>query len=603
MAVENDSVIYEHIIPRSVRQKWMRKASIEHLDLVTSHVGRERHKLKQPDNVVQNSFKQKENDYGYSIVSHDVLDYDHGAGGLITPEEEKAVFNAFGVKLRHIGIHLPAKKRPANFNESISNDDSSISVQQNEVKLSKEPSVKDQNVVAKTGVKLREGARKVRPLSMPVISDEIEKNYQLLAGSSVMGKETHKAYISPHAKVPWKRNLVAKNDEIISPKSEGEMFTVNEDERNEEIKSKRHLNESDKQNMKEKRIDGKPASNEEKNNILQSVSERLKSFEKYDQSEKNYKKGTVGDNISLSGHQSQVSEKHGQKSIKKEKIVNVDDGSNKQIHIRNGMNLNANNPDMQILKSGNEVSSHDLVNVESKMNEKTNKDKIMNANKQNNLLNIFQTSPIDKPEIAPDKKNDDDEKVGEKGNNIIDGSDAEIDKNIVLSLRKSFEKKVKKMVILTGEQRERELRSHKGKTKMEKSTEKSGERLFVESDLKVDKAKEIKNMTEVIPITNLDDAMPVVNKNQEIPVTNLDDVPSPKHSSNQNKVDKTGISERNFKIVPNKKPGKYDADRRELVAPKVFFEKPVIGLVSALSPKGKKNGKVNKLLQILFEKP
>ena len=629
MTVDNDSVIYEHIIPRSVRQKWMRRASFDHLDLITTSPKRER-KILQTSNATSDALARPSygDDYGDSIVSHDVQNEDGGdSGGLITPEEEKAVFNAFGVRLRHIGISLPASKKTENLPEV---KDSKIVQRecQKRQRAGKEFDSKEKGTDPKTSVKLRDGQRKVRPLSMPAMTEEVEKSYKILVDKSGISKTKHKAYISPHAKVPWKRNLAANADEsnqnsqikagrnhnedsiknslsgekedknIHVEKTESlpqkqERSAQNDTEMAETGKTKSHRNQSEFDS--ERNSDKMLIVNEEKANVMQSVSERLKSFElqnipgknkninvssadKSRSMENSFNSKIIRNGVAKKSNDIEIGRKD---NVESNRMIVKETNTNKNIAARIKVKRDEV-ADQKVQKGGQ--SQNDFMREEKRL---------IKENNHNKLLEIIQSTPVQRSEANPDVKgkliND---KLLEKSTNSSIENNAEIDKSLVLSARKNFEKKINKMVILTGEQREREIKSEPGQ--VEKKGKLASNEIPPEQKLVSNKSKELNQEAMDVPVTNLDDTYPMQDKDESIPVTNIDEIQSPTKPSQlvQSKSESKEIVTRNFRISSKKKPGKYDADRRALVAPKVVFEEPVTGLVSALSPKGKKTEKV-----------
>lgn len=757
ISLDNDSVIYEHIIPRSVRQKWIRRASIDHLDLeVTSPRGRARSK----ENVFEEEVKPKkiesenaENDFGDSIVSHDVQDLvknenilDGNDIGLITPEEEKAVFNAWGVKLRRVGKNNEIKIRPGSFHESNLIKIDPPAAKQVSPSLQK-PS-KDELIASSPStinnkveiVKLRENSRRPRPKSMPAMTQEMESDYKNILENSNTSKPKPKAYISPHAKVPWKRFMNAANDLIV----EKEKVTDNEPHQKQNdnniekdcgVKENRQVEKIDddtKKEMVENRFDEKSKANDQrmenqfdvaqKQNInddkicsesdnkdsgstpvLLSIFERMKSFENVDK----HKRGQVTDsrikkcepstednkiskvnNDSLQGIKkiAVIPKSAENVTIKKnlpesEKSRNKHEESLKEnpatvvpfVTKQNGFeeenyeisfvtNESQNIADIKTdLPSSNLKMKEELNNQGTKLgsiSDSSNKNST-SGNSHKMLLDIFQSEPVSKEET--NQENADKEALllkekedYEKNEDEEKSDNSTIDKSIVFTALKTYEKKINKLVIQTGEQREKQLKSRQKKisnSKKEgnenvgdiesKSTQqqlqngsnlvkkkhvsedkqaKDNEFLHGEAKEKKDNGNSVKSVVHngghvtaesnipvkemaksksVIPVTNIDDLKLLPKESgQNIPVTNLDEpsLPStngivlPSSLKRENK--QTNKSGSKIVITPKKKPGKYDADRRALVAPKVFFEHPVTGLKSSLSPKGKKKEKV-----------
>ena len=723
ISLDNDSVIYEHIIPRSVRQKWIRRASIDHLDLeITSPRGRVRSK----ENVFEDEIKPKkiesenaENDFGDSIVSHDIQDLTNNENildgkniGLITPEEEKAVFDAWGVKLRHVGKNSEIKLRPGSFCESnlIKIDPSSVK----EVLPSLQQPPKDKifhtpsSITGNEGaiVKLRENSRRPRPKSLPAMTEEMENDYKNSFENNNTSRSKPKAYISPHAKVPWKRFMKAKtsNNLIIDKEKVTEnkpyqkqtdnnipkdyevrenvlVEKIVDDTKKDIIANNLDNDIAQKQNTNNDTVSTESDNEDSGTTVLLSVFERMKSFENVDK----HTKEQGGDSRKV---------KKGEGSTKGEKTSKVNTDPLKGIKKIDMITKTAENVTIKknLPESENSGKKHEesvkesdkgvdgkKANIKTDLpasnstikEEKSNHDKklgsisdssnnnIISGNSHKTLLDIFQSGPVSKEDTSQENaykeamvpkqkegydKNQDEEELDSSA----------IDKSIVFTALKTYEKKINKLVIQTGEQRERQLRSKKnnissikraederiedtesnsrkqelqngsiltkkktlseekeakenflhgeakekrnGKSVKDKTILQNGSCKTEEKDILVNEVTEPKS---VIPVTNIDDLTPLPKENvKNIPVTNLDEPSVPLTngivlpSSLKRENQQGNKSESKIVIPPKKKPGKYDADRRALVAPKVFFENPVTGLKSSLSPKGKKKAKV-----------
>ena len=758
--LDNDSVIYEHIIPRSVRQKWIRRASIDHLDLeVTSPRGRVRSK----ENVFEEKIKPKkkesekaENDFGDSIVSHDVQDLVNNENildgkdiGLITPEEEKAVFDAWGVKLRHVGKNNEIKLRPGSFHESnlIKIDPSSVKeVSPSLQKPPKDKTFDTSSSIAEnkgTIVKLRENYRRPRPKSLPAMTQEMENDYKNSFENNSTSRSKPKAYISPHAKVPWKRFMKAKtsNDLIIDKEkvTESKLYQKQNDNnipKDYQVRESRLVEKTVDKTKKEivaNNFDEEPeesdqpkenqfdiAQKQNTNNdmistesdnkdsgtmsVLLSVFERMKSFENIDKHKKEQgkelkkvKKGEAStksekiskvnndplqgikkidmvtktaENVTIKTNvsESENSGKEHEESVKESSAIVVP--FVKQIGFveeKNGVSFDKGGddkkPDIKTdIPSSNLTMMEEMKNHDQKLgsiSDSGNKNDI-SGNSHQTLLDIFQCGPVSKEgtnqENAYKEAMLPKQKVGYDKNQDEEKLDSSaIDKSIVFTALKTYEKKINKLVIQTGEQREKQLKSRKNNISsikraedervedtesnskkqelqngsiLAKKTNLSGEKEAKENNFVHGEAKEkrngksIKDKTilqngnhetaekeiqvdeiakakSVIPVTNIDDLTPLPKESiKNIPVTNLDEPSVPVTnglvlpSSLKRENQQANKSESKIVIPPKKKPGKYDADRRALVAPKVFFENPVTGLKSSLSPKGKKKAKV-----------
>ena len=658
ISVDNDSVIYEHIIPRSVRQKWMRRASIEQLDLIPTSP-REHLGPKKQDRSVRRSFGSDESvkgvEYGDSIVSHDVQSIKNNSNGvfdsksesLITPEEEKAVFNAFGVKLRHRGIHSTAKS-----NSSASREDIESHLQPaTEVKnkhLGKHgysqrdlsgSERKENTTIANS--QARDTAKRQRPLSMPIITDKINMDFETQGDGFYLSKPKPKAYISPHAKVPWKRNMVTK---IVEPKgtniSNTQRTSGGKSEQEKHKKTVHNIPTSDvvahpkenenrvqnnhslhdSQNSKGNKVNlgyqkseihdlvsresphnGEVVRSNAESDLLHFVSERRKTFENYGGRAHMGVLGSQDREVVALTNEGNITEKskmlcHDSNEVKEkssidfEKIHKVERKSSRENKYGSAEKTQtfdkicSENSDENILK-----------------HEKKGKGKLLlEENNQKKSSNIFQSVPPQKRDdrsykvtnLVSEKTSKQPEVQSNADSTIVSTDEAFI-------LRRAFEKKINKMVILTGEQRDRELKS-KQSTIVKKEASKGSEvKVSQKVAIAKEKPKEASNHAD-IPVTNLDDTMQNVVQNQayDIPITNLDELSPPGPTKGEMEVNsgKSMPISSNLVIVPPKKPGKYDADRRELVAPKVIFESPVVGLVSALSPKRKSYGKVCKFL-------
>ena len=653
ISVDSDSVIYEHIIPRSVRQKWMRRTSSDHLDLVLVSP-RERLKVSKPDKNVEKSIKadrsNKGNEYGESIVSHDVQSMKYNDSDVsvsksesrITPEEEKAVFNAFGVKLRHTGIQSTAKYAPFGFIEGDENSTKhplEIDATQLDEKMHSKrdlvcPEAEEKNT--NKFMQIKDTKRRSRPLSMPNMTEIIGENYQMQVDSFSLDKPKPKAYISPHAKVPWKRNIVKK---AVEAKGSDEKSVKNvfdekcKQERNiqatESISTNvaavhhnkhgdglgkgddsfgrkydmsntidfdNHRKDLHFVNLVEKHNNAALLPHDAVTDLLLSVSDRRRTFEKYDGAgytgvTRNFDKQVVVS--SNAGHA--VEKSNHNKTFHKDKTLMINEGES-SIKEKQKFEGESNGEINSIEKEKAQKSSktdNAFPSQQSQVvkHQKAQKEKdLFSEDSHKKLLNIFQSMPSYKPDYKTDEKTCVVKKEErKKPGNLSTESNVEIDKNISLMIEKRFEKKVKKMVIVTGEQRDRELKS-KLSTPVKKGTSKRSKNEISHESAVNNKPTESKS-SPAIPVTNLDDTIPTVidNRGHDIPITNLDELPSQRNSlvNFQANINQTAIGPKQREPVPTKKPGKYDADRRELVAPKVVFENPVTGLVPALSPKGK----------------
>ena len=643
ISVDNDSVIYEHIIPRSVRQKWMRRTSTGHLDLILTSA-RECMNLNKPEQIVVNSLKsdkaKKGLGYGDSIVSRDVQNFNDNSNdihhskseSLITPEEEQAVFTAFGVKLRHTGTHIsvkPALELGAKQIEENGNSKQNLCGSAG----------KEKNSSAQ--IQLRNITKKPRPLSMPTMTDKTETNYQIQADNVSMSKPKPKAYISPHAKVPWKRNITKNTVDhkesdgkavnstpskrhgqensmktigsgqidsaaLLSNESKSGMGKVNDlpSSRPDRYRKVKLIHEENHLGLPVN-LGGKPHSSDilsskDVVSALQSVSDRKKPFEKQDGTEHTRVAG------SLSKYSVEKSSHNGNFCNEKKLMLNESGNKSLEKQTVEGPNIkeiDTNNKENIKSFSGINRELYDQQTGVSKDTRKPIKDKYSSLNENHRkLLDMFQGMPVNKPDYNTEKSTEmacSTERNTTKS--LGNESNTEIDKNISLTVGRKYEKKIKKMMIMTGEQRDRELKS-KNSTPINKKVPKG---IKIEIPHKSSVSTDTVNRAKVntgIPVTNLDDTIPVLahNNDQGIPITNLDDLPAPNSSSNlQAKTNKTTFNPRHLDNTPPKKPGKYDADRRALVAPKVVFDSPVTGLLSALSPKEKANRKVCKLRFLL----
>ncbi len=217
--IDNDSVVYEHIIPRSVRQRWVRRSSVGSFD---------------QDLLPVDISSQKEISLDTDLVSHDAhiekgskrnkdqsIESDH-----ITEEEEIAVFNAWGVKLRHVSkrnkstVNIEAGDITRNKQGKIEVSDLNSVKNSNETQANMTDMNKQSNssylsqnnsrnkTMTGTSPKVIESSMKIkreRPKSMPVISAEKINDYNKATDNRPSKHAAPKAYKSPHAKVPWKR--------------------------------------------------------------------------------------------------------------------------------------------------------------------------------------------------------------------------------------------------------------------------------------------------------------------------------------------------------------------------------------------------------------
>jgi len=653
ISVDNDSVIYEHIIPRSVRQKWMRRASIDHLDLIPTSP-REHLGPKKRDSSVGSSLGSDESvkgvEYGDSIVSHDVQSIKNNSNGvidsrsesLITPEEEKAVFNAFGVKLRHRGIHAITKSSPPVTRDNIENHPQPATEVKNKPLGKHGYSQRDlsgaerKENTAIANIQARDAAKRQRPLSMPITTDKIEMDFETQGDGFNVSKAKPKAYISPHAKVPWKRKMVAK---VLETKGTNISNTQsasgekNEQEKHRKIlhnipksdvlaHSKKHGNTRqnrydlcDNQSSKSNKVsldfhksetrdlfsresphNGEVMGSNEDSDLLHSVTERRKTFEKYG--------GRVHTEVFGSQDKEVVALTNEKNTTEKRKIFHYDGNE-----VKDKSNIDFKNTHEVDRKSsrGNKFAAAVKTQASNKIGSESTDQKILKhqkkskeklfitENSQENSSNVFQSVPSQKQDDRFDKvtklvseKTSKQPEVQSNAKSTIGNTDD------AFILRRKFEKKINKMVILTGEQRDRELKSKQSKIVKKEASKGSEGKVSQKLAIAREIPKEASNQAD-IPVTNLDDTMQNVaqNPDHDIPITNLDEISPPglPIRKTENDIGKSIPFASNLVIFPPKKPGKYDADRRELVAPKVVFESPVIGLVSALSPKGKSNGK------------
>ena len=651
ISVDSDSVIYEHIIPRSVRQKWMRRTSSDRLDLILTSP-RDRLKVNKPDKNVGKSIKEdrtnKGNEYGDSIVSHDVQSMKYNDSdvpvirpeSLITPEEEKAVFNAFGVKLRHTGIQSTTKYAPLGNTEGDENaikhplEVDAMHLEEN-IQPKKDlicPETEEKNTNA--FMEIKDTKRKPRPLSMPNMTEIIEKNYQMQVDSLSLDKPRPKAYISPHAKVPWKRNIAKKaveargsdekgtkkvfdekyrqeknrqatesmstnNSAILHNKHGGGLGKVEDPMgRQHDISNRIDLDNHRKDlhfvDLVEKHNDAELPAHNEITDLLQSVSDRRRTFEKFDGAGYTGVTRSPKKQVAVSPTADHVVEKaNHNKNFHKDKnvMVSEEDSCIKEKQKFEGeskgeINSIKKEGTQKLIKIDNAFPSQQTEVVKHQKAQKVKDLSLEDSHKK--LLNIFQSMPTYKPEVKINEKTHvvNKEERKKSGSNE---SNSQIDKNIAFSIEKRFEKKIKKMVILTGEQRDKELKS-KLSSPVKKGTSKRSKTEISHDSAASIRPAESKSST-AIPVTNLDDTTLTVidDGDHDIPITNLDDLPALSNSSLNLKtnVNQTASGPKNHEFAPTKKPGKYDADRRELIAPKVVFENPVTGLIPALSPKGK----------------
>ncbi|XP_065068042.1 uncharacterized protein LOC135693472 [Rhopilema esculentum] len=662
LPVASDNVIYEHIIPRSVRQQWMRRASVDPLELVDA-TPKDKHYIYQdrrgPDGTSEstskNSVANTDNNYGSSIVSHDIQEI-HDiklSEALISPEEELAVFTAFGVKLRHTSRDKIGKKRLSNLFEGKLCQNLKEEVE--EIKSNKplqprkegglEFETNSNNVSDSNIVKLRGSIKKARPMSMPIISQE--SVLKLDAEMAAPFKERPKAYISPIAKVPWRRNLTAsadnnsnisnretrnqkgKEDSNDTKKAETPSFLL---QRSQTLNHKEKGNKLDSESPKIEDLRKRPVIEEkakaesvkeykEGKNSWPSISERCQSFEhlengdkkaKIDLSNRNIDKNTAQVDTILSDENTPLPNGNDkQLSILIEHISeqpnDIREHAENELNFTQHKETETRHSDVDSKDSSFKEISFESVHANGiplKESNDTSENKNTLPIKDNNykaLLNIFKKEPITSQEDQLEYVNSGIDSKGKKENRAkLQDEDNSvetfgIDHVIAPSTLQNYEKKINKMIIRTGEQREKQLHSSKNK-------DLGAHKLDVQNNLRLtdgQKTKEKRKLDVIapIPVTNLDDMMPVSNGDgSHIPVTNLDE-PSecvPKSDKiNKHSIGNTISKQEDErpKTLTSKKPGKYDADRRELVAPKVYFEKPVTGLVSSLSSKGKKGGK------------
>ena len=671
MPVASDNVIYEHIIPRSVRQQWMRRASVDPLEIVDA-TPKDKHSIYQDrrgsdgtsESSSKNSVENTDNNYGSSIFSHDIQEI-HDirlSEALISPEEELAVFTAFGVKLRHTSKDKIGKKRLSDLFEG--NLCHNLKKEVEKIKSNKpllprkeeglEFETNSTNVSHSNIVQLRGSIKKPRPMSMPIINQELD--LKLDAEIAAPFKERPKAYISPIAKVPWRRNLTASADDNSNISNKESRFQKGKEDSNDTNKTEtppfifqrsQTLNHKEKgkkiktespkiEDLRKRPVIEEKAKAEsleeykEGKNTWPSILERCQSFEHLEKGDKKAKIDLTNRKVDKVIVQADTILRDENKPLPNGNdnqlsslIENISEQPNDiREHAENDPNLTQHK---ETETGHSDVDSQDsILSFKEISPESDQPDKIVYANgipfkesddtrenkntlpiKENNykaLLNIFKKEPVTSKEDQLEYVNSGTESKDKKKNGVklqVGDNSVEsfgIDHVIAPSTLQNYERKINKMIIRTGEQREKQLHSSKSK-------DLGAHKLDVQSNLRLTDGQKTKekrklDVTSPIPVTNIDDMMPVSNGDGSyIPVTNLDE-PSesvPKADKlNKHCIGNTISKQENEKpkTLTSKKPGKYDADRRELVAPKVYFEKPVIGLVSSLSSKGKKGGKV-----------
>eukprot|EP00794_Sanderia_malayensis_P015894 gene15894-17494_t len=666
--IDSDSVIYEHIIPRNVRQSWLRRSSFGSYDFHQEH--QEFSSIDVPT---------KDCPLDTNLVSHDVqvesmkskelrIESEH-----ITEEEEIAVFNAWGVKLRHIRkrskdntggvtetsglserkgvpgeeLTMPSGSKSLHSckeTEKNSIDKSNIikTIKQSEnkprshadvskesskvlesVKVIKQSQSKPRshpdisNNLPKATTETSARLKKERPKSMPLINTEKlnECNKEVGVGVGSQRQSVPKAYKSPNAKVPWKRPASMKT----SPR--GSNF---EHKSNKISTSDENINIVILPNETENKVtkldsvgDNKPASDEVDIECL--IDEKLKNVAKHGRSSKI---NNVYGISKANGNEELLSVLKRRRSFER---LDIEMESQQSLSVQHQKDLKSVvNRDAEIgqVVMGNKTGSAHL--QESK-NDKDRLEKVdqMNLVEDREKVQKFQG---DKSVISDDRRRDEkpfgsqlkksftsEEKLaGKKSEVDANGNDSMtanlkaldiesmVEKSqVILPVTKVKERKRKvgNMIIQSGDLREQQekLKPQVTGVEIDQGRKAAGNTSIAKSQMVVESEVVKSEMMEQcqIPVTNLDEM--IMDNNEEkapIPVTNLDDIPNAckreKPSLNlTNLKSKKGNSSGNFggqHFCPIKKVDYNDS--RELITPKVYFEKP-IGLKSVLSPKRK----------------